>query len=198
MRARSSTTRFRRYSVADRLHCLRAAAHLKTGGLLAHHTATVPGVAASPFSPQGVKRMRVFKQRAGPFLLLAADVSSALRLALLPSPLLRHYARQYWPGPVTLVFRAKAGLPAVCYHRGSVAVRLDASPQVRQLAACSGGYVLSSSLNRRGRPTQVADRRTRYRLTRWLRTYLPSCSGTVTGMPSRIYACQGKRFKRLR
>jgi len=91
-----------------------------------------------------------FKQRQGPFLLLADSIHTALSLARYYSPELRRLAHQVWPGTTTLVFVGKPGLPACCYQHGRLAVRVDASLQARQLAAVCGGLLVSSSLNRKG------------------------------------------------
>jgi len=91
-----------------------------------------------------------FKQRKGPFLLLADSTHTALSLARYHSPELRKLAAASWPGPVTLIFVGKPGLPACCYSHGKLAVRVDAGVQTRQLAAACGGLLISSSLNRQG------------------------------------------------
>ncbi len=182
----------------QKMLCLRAAHLLRAGGAIAHATGTVPGIAVDPRSPRGLARMRAYKQRRGPFLLLAADARRALRLAWRPDVRLRRAAREHWPGPVTLVFRARPGLPASCLRRGEVAVRVDGASQTRLLAACAGGLLLSSSLNRRARPTWPAGMRTRFRLFRWLDGHLPPSAQQASGRPSAIYRLARHRLHRLR
>ncbi len=140
----------RNSKIAEKLSALRAARLLRQGGLIAHHTATLPGVAAIPNHAAAIARLQLFKQRKGPFLLLADSVATATSLARYFSPELRRQVRAAWPGPVTLVFAGKPGLPACCYQHGYLAVRVDASLQTRQLVAACGGLMISSSLNRRG------------------------------------------------
>jgi len=151
---------------------LRAASKLVRGGLVAHHTATLPGIAAAPLSSQSVAKLIGFKQRQGPFLLLANSVHTALSLARFYSPALRRLARQAWPGATTLVFVGKPGLPACCYQRGKLAVRVDASLQTCQLATACGGLLISSSLNRKGKvpmqPGRVLMMRSRHMLNGYL------------------------------
>jgi L-threonylcarbamoyladenylate synthase len=136
---------------------------LKQGGIIAHETATLPGVAAHPNKPQSVQRMQRFKQRCGPFLLLADCTRTALHLARFFSPELRKLARQSWPGPVTLVFVARPGLPESCYQHDMLAVRVDADAATRRAAKCCGGLLLSSSLNRKGGPVRSPDRKSHMR-----------------------------------
>jgi len=152
--------------------------------VIAHATATLPGVAAAPQSPEAVRRLIHFKQRSGPFLLLADSASRALSLARYRSPALRRLARSSWPGPVTLVFAGKPGLPPCCYFRGKLAVRVDAAPQARQLAAACGGLLISSSLNRRGGESQQPDFRLQMRAHRHLHGRLIGVD--ASGKPSSV------------
>jgi len=163
---------------------LRSAALLRRGGVIAHVTATLPGVAVAPQSPQAIRRLIRFKQRNGPFLLLADSVTRALSLARYCSPMLRQIARHRWPGPLTLVFAGKPGLPACCYHRGKLAVRVDAGQQTRQLAAACGGLLVSSSLNRKGGTPLQPDFRMLMRSHRYLNGYLSGAASV--GKPSSI------------
>jgi len=126
---------------------------LRRGGLVAHQTGTLPGAAAMATSRHGLAAMQQFKQRQGPFLLLADSNSTALSLARYITQALRRTARESWPGGVTLVFPARPGLAPACYQKSELAVRVDGDNEVRRLARLCGGLLLSSSLNRRGRQT---------------------------------------------
>jgi len=154
--------------VSKKLATLKGAAVLKSGGLLAHATATLPGVAANPRMKVSVRRLMRFKQRPGPFLLLADSIPTALGLVRFFSPALRRQARDSWPGPVTLLFPARPGLARACYQKGMLAVRVDADPTVRALAKRSGGLLLSSSLNRKGGAVNEANYRSHMRWRRHL------------------------------
>ena len=174
----SSHTAKCRSRIQNKLAALRAATVLHRGGIIAHHTATLPGVAASPRQAGSVNKLVSFKQRHGPFLLLADSLRSATALIRFYSPHLRRLIRESWPGPVTLIVPAKPGLNPICYRQSRVAVRVDASLQTRQLAAASGGLILSSSLNRRGGSTAKPERRLRMRWHRHLDTVLQGPAGT--------------------
>lgn len=68
------------------------------------------------------------------------------------TPLARTLAGRFWPGPVTLVLRAKAWLPdEVTAGLGTVAVRCPALSFSRDLARRFGPYVVTSA-NRSGEP----------------------------------------------
>jgi L-threonylcarbamoyladenylate synthase len=187
---------FRRIDLRSRFKALAAARSIRAGGLVAHATSTVPGVAASPWQPQGLRRLVRFKQRPGPFLILAESMHTAAGLAVALSPELRRLMHDSWPGRTTLVFRGRPGLPSYCYRRGNVAVRVDASPFVRELAQRCGGIMLSSSLNRRGNTTQALTRQLRWRWQRHLAALMPGEDGG--GIPSTMLRIRGQRTHRLR
>ncbi|RMH60703.1 MAG: translation factor [Zetaproteobacteria bacterium] len=168
---------------------------MRQGDMIAHHTATLPGIAAIP-TRKAIARMQRFKQRAGPFLLLAADAATALRLARFFPPQLRRLARSCWPGPITLVFPARPGLPPACYQRGHIAVRVDAEACCRLLARKAGGLLLSTSLNRRGRPPLKLSRQQTFRLHRHLDGRL--LAGQSSGKASRIIRVHRDRIRILR
>lgn len=157
---------------------------LRQGGCIAHATATLPGIAADPNSKQAVKLLQRFKQRQGPFLLLADSIATALRQARYISPILRKAARSSWPGSVTLVIPAKPGLHQACYNKSSLAIRVDASEATRVLAKGCGGLLLSSSLNRKSKKTNKPDRKTALRFTPFLSARL-SCDQS-SGKASQI------------
>lgn len=180
----------------NNIRLLRAAALLRRGGLFAHIPSTVPGVAASPFSRSAMVRLQRFKQRRGPFLLLADSRYTAARWArYLPTPL-RKAMHDQWPGPVTLIFPGRPGLPAACYQRGRIAIRVDADAGSRFLARHCGGLLASSSLNRRGLAIRQPDRQLRMHWHRHLDAVLPGLQ--THSHPSRLLRLEAGRLRRLR
>lgn len=174
-----------------------AAKHLRQGGLIAHQTSTLAGIAADVLCSNGVRRAQSFKQRKAPFLLLADSVCSALKQAVHITPTLRKLAEDAWPGAVTLVFKARRHLNPACYHKGYIAVRVDADVQTRQLAKACGGLMLSSSFNRQGKPTMLLHRRQRYRLKRHVTCVLPH-QYLGSSQASTIFKITGHRVQQLR
>jgi L-threonylcarbamoyladenylate synthase len=107
-----------------------------------------------------------------------------MSLARFVSPKLRKLARQCWPGPVTLVFAARPGLPEACYQHSMLAVRVDADVATRRMAKCCGGLLLSSSLNRKAGAVRSAERKLHMF---WHRHLDGRVSGsTAQGRPSSI------------
>lgn len=185
--------RFRR--TEHNLNSLRLALLLRKGGVVAHFTSTIPGVACLPQSG-AVKRLQRFKQRSGPFLLLADSVPTTRKLIRWYPAMLRRLIREAWPGRTTLIVPGRPGLPACCYDGGKVAVRVDADPACRRLANACGGVLLSSSLNRRGRALAMPTYRTQMR---W-HAFLAGRAGVgeSAGSASELYRVDHRREQKLR
>jgi len=177
---------------------MRAAKVLQQGGLIAHQTATLAGVAAHPKQPRAIKKLQRFKQRQGPFLLLAASLKVALSQARYITPALRKLAKKSWPGPVTLVYPAKKNHAKLCYQQGLMAVRVDADDESCRLAKMCGGLILSSSLNRRAQPLLTMNQKVLRRFSSWIDASLSSQDQSLSQAPSRIYRLQASRLTCLR
>lgn len=139
-----------------------AAEALKRGGLVAFPTETVYGLGGDGGSDRAVAAIYVAKGRPqfNPLILHVTDAEAAERLAEF-SPGARLLAERFWPGPLSLVVRqragarvsklASAGLP-------NIALRAPAHPLARKLLAAFGGPVAAPSANPSGRisPTIAA------------------------------------------
>jgi len=180
-----------------KIQTLKAAKVLQQGGVIAHQTSTLAGIAASPLCSAAVAKVQRFKQRQAPFLLLADAKKTALRQAVYISKDLRKLSTSSWAGAVTLVFKARKHLHPACYQGGYIAVRVDSDSQTRQLAKACGGLMLSSSFNRKSQPLMPLHRRTRFRNQRHINKVLPSAKLTG-GNASSIYKITGKKVVQLR
>ncbi|RME80417.1 MAG: tRNA threonylcarbamoyladenosine biosynthesis protein RimN, partial [Zetaproteobacteria bacterium] len=132
-----------------------------------------------------------------PFVVLAATPKHALQLvAWLPRDA-RAQIRSSWPGRTTLVLPAKrTGWIAALAHRGGIALRVDAAEHVRYLCRLAGGWLVSTSLNRKGQPPIAPSMRLRWRWHRWLDAVDASRPGT--GKPSEILRWRASGWQRLR
>lgn len=180
-----------------KLLSLRARKALNHGQLVAHHTSTLPGIAAHPHLPAGIRKAQFFKQRHKPFLLLADSPRTALRQAIWLPANLRKLAKTSWPGAMTLVFTAKKTLPAACYEKRSIAVRVDADTTSRRLAKHCGGLLLSSSLNRQGKPTRNPSTALKFRWHRHISAVL-TAKVEANGKASHIFKVVGHQLLQLR
>lgn len=139
-------------SLADQIK--RAVAVLAGGGVIAHPTETVFGLAADPGSSTALEKLLALKGRAEGkgFILLIPDraiLPEFIQPDSLTDPLVNSLIEKFWPGPLTLVLPALSSIsPLLTGGRGTVAVRHSSSVLVQDLLKVWGGAVVSTSANR--------------------------------------------------
>jgi L-threonylcarbamoyladenylate synthase len=128
---------------------------LRRGGIVAYPTRCLYGLAADALNPEAVDRVYRIKGRPADKALsilipkrktlgdLVADISSAANALM----------DQFWPGDLTLLFRAKAGLPRnLTAGTGKIGIRLPAHPVAKALVEGFGGSMTATSANLSGGP----------------------------------------------
>lgn len=135
---------------------------LAAGGLVAFPTETVYGLGANAADGEAVARLYAAKGRPSfnPLIAHVADFSAARTLALFDGSA-EKLAKEFWPGPLTLVLPARGDCPVSALARaglGTVAIRVPAHPVAQALLAGFGRAVAAPSANRSGRvsPTTAA------------------------------------------
>ena len=134
----------------------RVTAHLDADGLMAYPTETVYGLGALA-GEAGDDAVAELKGRpAGkPFLLLVSGVEMLERTGLALNATARTLAREFWPGPLTLVLPGGEGtVPSrLRGAEGGVAVRWTSLTPLAALIEAIGEPITSTSANRPGGPT---------------------------------------------
>ena len=123
------------------------------GGVVAFRTDTFYGLGVDPFNAAAVARLRELKGREDnkPILLLISDAKQVERLISTSSDRFKIAAREFWPGPLTIVGSAVAELPeAITAGTGTVGVRLPADDSVREFVRECGGVLTATSANPAG------------------------------------------------
>jgi L-threonylcarbamoyladenylate synthase len=131
-----------------------AIAALRRGELVVYPTETFYALGADAGSQAALGRLFAVKAReAGkPVALIAADTAMAFAIAREIPAAARRLAEHFWPGPLTLVLPAKAGLSdALVGPDGGVGVRVSPHPVARELARCLGP-ITATSANLSGQP----------------------------------------------
>jgi L-threonylcarbamoyladenylate synthase len=136
-----------------------AAAALRGGALVAFPTETVYGLGALARDAAAVERLYAVKRRPRdhPLIVHLADASLVERWAE-PTEALARVAGACWPGPLTLVARARDDVPrSVTGGQETVALRVPAHPLAQALLQTVGDGVAAPSANRFGRvsPTRA-------------------------------------------
>ena len=131
---------------ADPTHVGQAAERLRHGGVIAFPTDTLYAVGARAGDPVAVRRLYEIKQRpfSQPMVWLVSDRAQVEPFAVLSDVAAELIAR-YWPGPLTLVLRAR--LPA---HGSTIAVRAPNHQVALAILRSLGEPVASSSANPAG------------------------------------------------
>jgi L-threonylcarbamoyladenylate synthase len=125
---------------------------LNQGELLIFPTETFYGLGGLAIFPPVYQKIFELKGRQAdkqlPFC--ASDLDMVLQFIDEPSDLFFRLARAFWPGPLTLVLRARAGaLPGA---QKTLAVRVPSLAWLRQLIKKAGSLLISTSANLSGQP----------------------------------------------
>ena len=128
---------------------------LRAGGVVAFPTDTLYGLGADIACPTAVQSIVSMKARPmGMGLpLLLSNIEDLEQVADEVAEWVWHLARQFWPGPLTLVVRRSNLVPdVVTGGRDTVAVRVPDHPVPRQLAGDLGRPLTGTSANLTGQP----------------------------------------------
>lgn len=127
---------------------------LRAGGVVACPTETQTGLLADALDPRAIARVSALKHRppSEPIGLIAPSVEVALSLVIEMTPLARALAEQHWPGPLTLVMRARGHVPSGVQKDGTVAIRVPGPSPALALVTAFGGPLTATSANLSGQP----------------------------------------------
>jgi len=127
----------------------RAVTALRAGALVVFPTETLYGIGCDALNPDAIARLRAVKQRGADkgVATIVGDVAMLDLLSEQVSPAARRLADAFWPGPLTLLLPARAGLPGPIVLDGMVAARVSSHPVARRLAQELGRPLASPSAN---------------------------------------------------
>lgn len=127
-----------------------AVERLRAGGVIVFPTESVYGLGAAACNAAAVARLVAVRGRepGKPILVLVRDLAMAESLSTAFPAAGRRLARRLWPGPLTLVVPARAGLPeALTAGTGTIGVRMPGHATAAALVAGLGGPVTAPSAN---------------------------------------------------
>jgi L-threonylcarbamoyladenylate synthase len=128
-----------------------AARLLRSGELVVFPTETVYGLGANALDAAAVRKIYALKGRpaTSPLIVHVASVEQARELAAEWLPEAERLARQYWPGPLTLVVPKKSSIPdEVTAGLSTVGLRMPRHPVALELLQAAGFPVAAPSANR--------------------------------------------------
>ncbi|MBO0820654.1 MAG: threonylcarbamoyl-AMP synthase [Nocardiopsaceae bacterium] len=169
------------------------------GGLVVLPTDTVYGIGADAFTPSAITALLAAKgsSRAVPPPVLVGSVRAASALAESLGAYGQDLIDEFWPGPLTLVFRASTTLAwDLGETRGAVAVRMPLHPVALDLLRRTGPMAVSGA-GRHGQPSATTAARAREEFGESVSVYLDDgpCADTA---PSTIVDLTGPAPRVLR
>jgi L-threonylcarbamoyladenylate synthase len=184
---------------ADMDAIARAIDALRSGQLVVFPTETFYGIAADALSPIALERIYALKGRepGKPIALIAADSASAFALARDVPDAARRLAAIFWPGSLTLVMPARAGLPDGIVGPDGVGVRVSSHPVAQALAAGLGSPITATSANLSGDPPAAAIESARASLGARVSVYLDGRT-LRGGAPSTVVSFDSAGFRIVR
>ncbi|MDD5225273.1 MAG: L-threonylcarbamoyladenylate synthase [bacterium] len=140
-----------------------AAELIRSGRIVAYPTETFYGLGTDALSSPAVENLFVLKGRepGKPIPVLVADREMLEKIALRVERRAETLIRKFWPGPLTLIFRARKTLPAnLTASTGKIGARISSHPLALQLCRQAGRPVTTTSANPAGKtpprsPAQV-------------------------------------------
>ena len=127
-----------------------AAAVIGSGGVAAIPTETSYGLAVDPFNSRSLERLFEIKKRPAskPVLVL---IDGCDRLSHLISDIpdaYRPLMQRFWPGPLTLIFKARKALPELLTAgTGTIGVRISSHRVATEICRRAGGVITATSAN---------------------------------------------------
>jgi len=131
----------------------KACSILKEGGLVAFPTETFYGLGADALNEQALKRVFALKRRdyAKPLLIIIAEKDQLHSLVSDIPAVAEKLMDSFWPGPLTIIFKAKKGLPSLLTGgTDTVGIRISSHPVARSLASTFGLPLTATSANLSG------------------------------------------------
>ena len=131
---------------------------VREGGIIAYPTETFYGLGVDAFNAAAVKRLVKLKARPG-LKAISIIIKDACVLNTVVSeipPEATRLIKRFWPGPLTIVFKAVEGLPgALTGENATIGVRVSAHPTAARLAAELSVPLTATSANPSGDPPPV-------------------------------------------
>lgn len=178
-----------------------AVARLQSGGLVAVPTETVYGLAADSTNASAIADIYRTKGRPdfNPLIVHVPDIDAARKIGVF-NDLAATLAKNFWPGPLTLVVPKTSDCPvtpAVTAGLDTIALRCPAHPLMQELLQASGLFLAAPSANKSG---EISPTTTEH-VERSLGSATPLIldgGRSETGVESTIVAIRGDDYQILR
>ena len=126
---------------------------IKRGGVVAFPSETTYGLAASIRHIHALERIYSIKKRPRnkPLLILISDSSQLVMLVSRIPAVAVDLIERFWPGPLTILFPARSGLPwPLCGDTKKIGIRISSHPWAQALVKALGNPMTATSANLSG------------------------------------------------
>lgn len=130
----------------------------KTGGIIAYPTDTFYGLGVDPFNESAIKKLFALKGRSfdKPVSILVKDKNMLLSVVEEIPPAAERLIKKFWPGPLTIIFKAKKTIPSVLTgSTGKIGVRISGNPITQKLLEIIDSPITTTSANPSGKKSPV-------------------------------------------
>jgi L-threonylcarbamoyladenylate synthase len=146
---------------ADSDNTLRvAAAAILGSGIIAYPTETIYGLGARYDDEQALQRLYELKKRPSDktIPLIIGDASDLEFLVEYVTDSAKKLISRFWPGPLTLIFRAKTGLSSLITCNSNIALRIPGDSFALRLVR-EAGLPITAARSQRGHSCRILRRR---------------------------------------
>ena len=139
-----------------------AARIICNGGIVVFPTTGLYGLAADASNPAAIEKVFAAKRRPPdkPILILVSNQEAIRNWVLEIPPVAERIMTAFWPGKLTIVFKAGAGIiPSLTAGTGKIGIRLPVHPIARDLVRAVGRPITATSANISGQNgcSRIAD-----------------------------------------
>ena len=130
----------------------------KKSGMIAYPTETFYGLGVDPFNEIAIKKLFALKGRDfdKPVSILIKDKKMLLTVVEEISPLAEKLIKKFWPGPLTIIFKAKKSIPSILTGgTGKIGVRISNNPIAQKLLEEIDSPITTTSANPSGEKSPV-------------------------------------------
>ena len=166
---------------------LEAVEILKKGGIVAAATETFFGLMADIEGPRSIQKIRKIKglDSVAPLLIIVPSLAAARRLCETLGPRAEKLAKRYWPGPLTMILRARMTVPPYLVGPyNTIALRIPGESDARELLRLYDKPLTATSCNLHGEPPATTGRQVREVFKGKIDFIMPGTS--PGGLPSTI------------
>lgn len=168
---------------------------LRDEGVIVYPTDTFYGLGGNCLSPGVLKKIFEIKKRPAfkGLPVLVSDLETAKKIAAEFPPLSSALAARFWPGPLTMVFRAASHLPpGLVGPAGTIGIRWPAVSWLQGLIREAGFPLITTSANISGR-AEIDSPEEAIRLFRDKVDLVVDGGPTPGGLPSTVVDLTGDR-----